>query len=226
MKRNRALFDAVVLVVYLVAANPALTGVPVHEFIGLGAFVVMGVHIVASGDGLAGRGRAGRLALNIVLLVALAACVVSGVMVSGAALPSLGLYATATPSGIRCTPWRPRCCSRPSSCTWSCAPPPPWRCCGNAGVVAPREAIARWTTDPSLSCAPLFFAILCRREIDGVLAMGDAGRRKGAGLWLLEKKRCARIWTVAGLSTIESITRRSSPWRRWTRSHCPSPMWW
>ena len=54
----------------------------------------MGVHIVASGDGLAGRGRAGRLALNIVLLVALAACVVSGVMVSGAALPSLGLYAT------------------------------------------------------------------------------------------------------------------------------------
>ena len=94
MKRNRALFDAVVLVVYLVAANPALTGVPVHEFIGLGAFVVMGVHIVASGDGLAGRGRAGRLALNIVLLVALAACVVSGVMVSGAALPSLGLYAT------------------------------------------------------------------------------------------------------------------------------------
>ena len=92
MKRNRALFDAVVLVVYLVAANPALTGVPVHEFIGLGAFV--GVHIVASGDGLAGRGRAGRLALNIVLLVALAACVVSGVMVSGAALPSLGLYAT------------------------------------------------------------------------------------------------------------------------------------
>ena len=61
MKRNRALFDAVVLVVYLVAANPALTGVPVHEFIGLGAFVVMGVHIVASGDGLAGRGRAGPL---------------------------------------------------------------------------------------------------------------------------------------------------------------------
>ena len=38
-----------------------------------------------------------------------------------------------------------------------------------------------------------------------MLAMGDAGRRKGAGLWLLEKKRCARIWTVAGLSTIEAV---------------------
>lgn len=94
MNRNRALFDVAVLVVYLVAADPLLTGVPVHEFIGLGAFVVMGAHIAASGDGLAGRGRARRLALNIVLLVALAACVVSGVMVSGAALPSLGLYPT------------------------------------------------------------------------------------------------------------------------------------
>ena len=181
MKRNRALFDAVVLVVYLVAANPALTGVPVHEFIGLGAFVVMGVHIVASGDGLAGRGRAGRLAEHRAVL-ALAACVVSGVMVSGAALPSLGLYATGYSFWDPLHAWwRPRCCSRPSLCTWSCAPPPPWRCCGNAGVVAPREAIARWTTDPSLSCAPLFFAILCRREIDGVFAIGDAGRRKGAG---------------------------------------------
>lgn len=145
MKRNRALFDAVVLVVYLVAANPALTGVPCTSSSGWGPSSSWAFTLLPAAMGLAGRGRAGRLALNIVLLVALAACVVSGVMVSGAALPSLGLYATATPSGIRCTPWRPRCCSRPSSCTWSCAPPPPWRCCGNAGVVAPREAIARWT---------------------------------------------------------------------------------
>ena len=197
MKRNRALFDAVVLVVYLVAANPALTGVPVHEFIGLGAFVVRGVHTVASGDGRAGRGRAGRLALNIVLLVALAACVVSGVMVSGAALPSLGLYATGYSF------WDPLL------------------------AVAAKVLLAALIVHVVVRApAALFFAMLCRREIDGVLAMGDAGRRKGAGLWLLEKKRCARIWTVAGLSTIESITRRSSPWRRWTRSHCPSPMWW
>lgn len=182
MKRNRALFDAVVLVVYLVAANPALTGVPVHEFIGLGAFVVMGVHIVASGDGLAGRGRAGRLALNIVLLVALAACVVSGVMVSGAALPSLGLYAHGLlllgsaarrgGQGAARGPHRARGRARPRR---------------PGGVAATRESSRRGRrlpdgpTDPSLSCAPLFFAILCRREIDGVFAIGDAGRRKGAG---------------------------------------------
>ena len=36
----------------------------------------------------------GRLALNAVLLLSLAACVVSGVMVSGTVLPSMGLYAS------------------------------------------------------------------------------------------------------------------------------------
>ena len=136
MKRNRALFDAVVLVVYLVAANPALTGVPVHEFIGLGAFVVMvAFTCVASGDGLAGRGRAGRLALNIVLLVALAACVVSGVMVSGdgASLARPVRHGLLT-SGIRCTPWRPRCCSRPCIVHRGRARPRrPGGVCGNAG---------------------------------------------------------------------------------------------
>lgn len=94
MKRSRVLFDTTVLVVYLVAANPILTGIPLHEFIGLGAFVVMAVHIIASADGLTGRGHIGRAALSLVLLMSLATCVVSGVMVSGAVLPTFGLYAT------------------------------------------------------------------------------------------------------------------------------------
>lgn len=93
MKRSRVIFDIAVLAVYLVAANPALTGIPVHEYLGLGAFVVVAAHVVASGAGLMGRGRPGRLALNVVLLMALAATVVSGVMVSGDVLPALGLYA-------------------------------------------------------------------------------------------------------------------------------------
>ena len=87
MKRSHVLFDVAALVVYLLAANPALTGIPLHEFIGLGAFIVIAAHVVVSADGLGGRGRMGRLALNAVLLV-------SGVMVSGTVLPSLGLYAT------------------------------------------------------------------------------------------------------------------------------------
>lgn len=94
MKRSHVLSDVAALVVYLLAANPALTGIPLHEFIGLGAFIVVAAHVVVSADGLGGRGRMGRLALNAVLLLSLAACVVSGVMVSGMVLPSMGLYAT------------------------------------------------------------------------------------------------------------------------------------
>ena len=94
MSRSRIIFDVAVFVVYLAAANPALTGVPLHEYLGLAAFAVMVAHIVASGAGLTGRGRMGRLVLNAVLLVSLAATAVSGVMVSGDVLPALGLYAT------------------------------------------------------------------------------------------------------------------------------------
>ena len=94
MKRSHVLFDVVVLAAYLLAANPVLTGIPLHEFVGLGAFVVVAAHVVASGEGLGGRGRAGQLVLNAVLLLSLVVCVVSGVMVSGAVLPSLGLYAS------------------------------------------------------------------------------------------------------------------------------------
>lgn len=94
MKRSHVLFDVVVLAVYLLAANPVLTGIPLHEFVGLGTFVVVAAHVVASADGLGGRGRVGQFVLNAVLLLSLAVCVVSGVMVSGAVLPSLGLYAS------------------------------------------------------------------------------------------------------------------------------------
>lgn len=94
MRKRRIVFDVAMLAVYLVTANPALTGIPIHEYWGFGAFLAIAVHIALSGDGLAGRGRWGRLTLNVVLLLSLAACVVSGVMVSGTVLPSLGLYAT------------------------------------------------------------------------------------------------------------------------------------
>ena len=95
MNRVRIAFDLVVLAGYLAAANPALTGIPVHEYMGLGAAVLMAAHIVASAEGLLAfrRGRWGRAVLNGVLLVALATCALSGVMVSGDVLPALGLYA-------------------------------------------------------------------------------------------------------------------------------------
>ena len=61
MKRSHVLFDVAALVVYLLAANPALTGIPLHEFIGLGAFIVVAAHVVVSADGLGGRGRMGQI---------------------------------------------------------------------------------------------------------------------------------------------------------------------
>lgn len=54
----------------------------------------MVAHVVASGEGLGGHGRWAQRVLNGALLVALAFCVVSGAMVSGTLLPSLGFYAT------------------------------------------------------------------------------------------------------------------------------------
>lgn len=92
-KRNRVLLDIVVLVVYVVAGCPALTGVPLHEYLGLGAFLVMTAHVAVGADGLITRRRPLNIALNAGLLAALALTVVSGVMVSGDFLPALGLYA-------------------------------------------------------------------------------------------------------------------------------------
>lgn len=94
MRAPRVIFDIVLLALYLAAANPALTGVPFHEYLGAGIFVLMVAHVVASGEGLGGRGRWAQRVLNGALLVSLAFCVVSGAMVSGTLLPSLGFYAT------------------------------------------------------------------------------------------------------------------------------------
>ncbi|MDO4291319.1 MAG: DUF4405 domain-containing protein [Eggerthellaceae bacterium] len=94
MKRSKLVLDVAALVTYAVAAAPFLTGVSAHEFVGVGAFLVMAAHLVAGCDGLAGRHNGVRAVVNAVLLVSLCACVVSGVMVSGMLLPLLGIYAT------------------------------------------------------------------------------------------------------------------------------------
>ncbi len=95
-KRNLAV-DAAALVVYLVVANPALTGVAAHEWLSLGLLVVFFIHVALHAGGLrAARSRTlkANLALDALILVALAVVAVSGVMVSGAVLPALGLHAT------------------------------------------------------------------------------------------------------------------------------------
>ena len=110
--RAKLVLDAVALVAYVIVSLPALTGVAFHEWLGLAVFVVLAVHLaqhllqvlparrLASGDDSASApardgsaARAARSVLAVLLGVALVTCVVSGLMVSGAVLPALGLYA-------------------------------------------------------------------------------------------------------------------------------------
>lgn len=94
LAQKRLVFDAAVLVVYLASANPGITGIPVHEWAGLGAFVLLAAHCAARGmwRGTQGKGI-GLTILNVLVLLVTALCVVSGVMVSGTVLPAFGLFA-------------------------------------------------------------------------------------------------------------------------------------
>lgn len=101
--KKNLIVDAVALAVYAVVANPALTGIATHEWVGLGLVLVFLVHAAAHADWAAETtrsalrcpswSRAGNLALDACIVVAFMVCVVSGVLVSGAVLPALGYYA-------------------------------------------------------------------------------------------------------------------------------------
>ncbi|WP_080799119.1 DUF4405 domain-containing protein [Arabiibacter massiliensis] len=101
-KRNLAI-DLVALAVYLVVANPAITGIGLHEWLGLGVLAAFFVHLLVHADwsvealrGSLSRpswGRTGNLVLDVLIVLAFMATTVSGIMVSGAVLPALGLYA-------------------------------------------------------------------------------------------------------------------------------------
>ena len=52
MRAPRIAFDIMLLAFYLVTANPATTGMPLHEYLGVGVFVLMVAHVVMSGEGL------------------------------------------------------------------------------------------------------------------------------------------------------------------------------
>ena len=95
--------DAAVLAAYAAAANPALTGVGVHEWLGLGALLLLVVHTALHAGWVAetvrfarenpSAMRIGNLVVDTLAFVALAVCVVSGVMVSGDVLRAFGWYA-------------------------------------------------------------------------------------------------------------------------------------
>lgn len=103
MDRKSLAVDVACLLVYLVAANPAVTGVGVHEWVGIGVLLAFLVHAamhvdwaveaVRSAVSRPSWARTGNLALDALIVVAFMAVTVSGLMVSGAVLPAFGLYA-------------------------------------------------------------------------------------------------------------------------------------
>lgn len=103
MNRKIIAVDIAALVGLVVVLNPAVTGVGLHEWVGLGAFALLFVHCVQHFDWIAETiagmvrrpvpTRVGNFVLDALILVALVVVMLSGLLVSGAVLPSLGLFA-------------------------------------------------------------------------------------------------------------------------------------
>lgn len=103
MDRRKLAIDVAIAVVYLVSANPAVTGIAVHEWIGLAVLVVFFAHCVGGCDhaisivraGLRGpkRARVLTVALDVLLAFSIVAVAMSGLMISATVLPAFGWVA-------------------------------------------------------------------------------------------------------------------------------------
>jgi hypothetical protein len=104
MKFSQVLvIDALAAAIYLIAANPAITGLLVHEWASLGVFLVIIIHTAQHYDGVIDAFKRlrqhppfatiGNLVLNILTAVVFMVVIVSGIMVSRHILPALGLVA-------------------------------------------------------------------------------------------------------------------------------------
>jgi hypothetical protein len=99
--RTNLALDIVIAAAFLVAANPPVVGLTVHEWFGLAFGAAILAHLVLHWEWgvvvtkrlFAGGGRGLRLnyAVDAVLFVALTATVLSGLLTSRHVLPSLGL---------------------------------------------------------------------------------------------------------------------------------------
>ena len=89
-KKSKLLLDIAVAAFIAIAVLPQVTGIAVHEWLGLVALAALLAHAAARRGSLL---SAARIALDAALFVALAVCVVSGVLVSATVLPMLGLVA-------------------------------------------------------------------------------------------------------------------------------------
>ncbi len=97
--RPRLAIDAGALAAYLVVSNTVLTGIPVHEWLSLGLAVLFAVHVAVNWDWAVrvistffqrlGNISRLNLVLDLALLVAVSAVMLTGIMVSESVLPLL-----------------------------------------------------------------------------------------------------------------------------------------
>ncbi len=101
--KKNLIVDIAALLIYAVVANPVLTGISLHEWLGLGVFVVFLVHVAMHTDWVIDTckaafkqpsfARTGNVILDVMILVVFMVCMVSGLLVSGDVLPALGFFA-------------------------------------------------------------------------------------------------------------------------------------
>ncbi len=101
--RGRFALDVVALLILLLVNNPALTGIPMHEWLSLGVTVIIAVHLALNWDWT--RQAAKRLVKRIrlastadtvvdaILFVAFVLAMLSGAMISEILAPLFGLTA-------------------------------------------------------------------------------------------------------------------------------------
>jgi hypothetical protein len=95
---HNLVIDVVALAAYLVAANPAITGLAVHEWISLGLIVVFIIHCAVHIDEILETVQrrkmnmsTANIVLDVVTLIVFMAVTVSGLLVSRHILPTFGL---------------------------------------------------------------------------------------------------------------------------------------
>lgn len=101
-KKMKLVLDVAAAVLLVAAILPQSTGIAAHEWAGLAVMAALLLHLSVSAQALGGllcaakKGAAlavARIALDAALFVALAVCVVSGMLISATVLPALGLFA-------------------------------------------------------------------------------------------------------------------------------------
>ena len=88
-KKATFALDIAAAVLATVAVLPQITGIAAHEWLGLVALVAFLLHLAASLNALSSLLKAARFGSAL----AVAVCVVSGVLISATVLPIFGLFA-------------------------------------------------------------------------------------------------------------------------------------